>query len=36
MALLGRRYLDAASAAVVEVGGKSPRNLGDGLMALFG
>ena len=29
-------YLDAASAAVVEMGGKVAKKLGDGLMALFG
>jgi class 3 adenylate cyclase len=29
-------YLDAASAAVTEMGGKVAKNLGDGLMALFG
>jgi class 3 adenylate cyclase len=29
-------YLDAASAAVAEMGGKIAKNLGDGLMALFG
>jgi Adenylate and Guanylate cyclase catalytic domain len=29
-------YLDAASAAVVELGGKVAKKLGDGLMALFG
>jgi class 3 adenylate cyclase len=29
-------YIDAASAAVVENGGKVPKKLGDGLMALFG
>jgi class 3 adenylate cyclase len=29
-------YLDAASAAVGEVGGKVAKKLGDGLMALFG
>jgi class 3 adenylate cyclase len=29
-------YLDAASAAVTEVGGQVAKNLGDGLMALFG
>jgi class 3 adenylate cyclase len=29
-------YLDAASAAVMEVGGKVAKKLGDGLMALFG
>jgi class 3 adenylate cyclase len=28
--------LDAASAAVVEMGGKVAKKLGDGLMALFG
>jgi class 3 adenylate cyclase len=29
-------YIDAASAAVVEMGGKVAKKLGDGLMALFG
>ena len=29
-------YLDAASAAVTEMGGKVAKKLGDGLMALFG
>jgi ABC-type transport system substrate-binding protein len=29
-------YLDAASAAVTEIGGKVAKKLGDGLMALFG
>ena len=29
-------YLDAASAAVIEMGGKVAKKLGDGLMALFG
>jgi class 3 adenylate cyclase len=29
-------YIDAASAAVVEMGGKIAKKLGDGLMALFG
>ena len=29
-------YLDAASTAVTEMGGKVAKNLGDGLMALFG
>src|SRR5271169_3696327 len=29
-------YLDAASAAVMEMGGKVAKKLGDGLMALFG
>ena len=29
-------YLDAASAAVLEMGGKVAKKLGDGLMALFG
>ena len=29
-------YLDAASAAVTEMGGKIAKKLGDGLMALFG
>jgi class 3 adenylate cyclase len=29
-------YLDAASGAVVEMGGKVAKKLGDGLMALFG
>jgi class 3 adenylate cyclase len=29
-------YLDAASAAVTEMGGKVAKRLGDGLMALFG
>ena len=29
-------YLDAGSAAVVEMGGKVAKKLGDGLMALFG
>jgi class 3 adenylate cyclase len=29
-------YLDAASVAVVEMGGKVAKKLGDGLMALFG
>jgi class 3 adenylate cyclase len=29
-------YLDAASAAAVEMGGKVAKKLGDGLMALFG
>ena len=29
-------YIDAASAAVVEMGGKVTKKLGDGLMALFG
>ena len=29
-------YLDAASAAVAEMGGKVAKKLGDGLMALFG
>ena len=29
-------YLDAASAAVTEMGGHVPKKLGDGLMALFG
>jgi class 3 adenylate cyclase len=29
-------YLDVASAAVVEMGGKVAKKLGDGLMALFG
>ena len=29
-------YLEAASAAVVEMGGKVAKKLGDGLMALFG
>ena len=29
-------YLDAASAAVTEMGGRVARNLGDGLLALFG
>jgi class 3 adenylate cyclase len=29
-------YLDAASTAVTEMGGKVARKLGDGLMALFG
>jgi len=29
-------YLDAASAAVMEMGGKVTKKLGDGLMALFG
>jgi class 3 adenylate cyclase len=29
-------YLDAASTAVVEMGGKVAKKLGDGLMALFG
>ena len=29
-------YLDAASAAVIELGGKVAKKLGDGLMALFG
>jgi class 3 adenylate cyclase len=29
-------YIDAASAAVVEMGGKVANKLGDGLMALFG
>jgi class 3 adenylate cyclase len=29
-------YLDAASAAVTEMGGKAAKKLGDGLMALFG
>jgi hypothetical protein len=33
--LLGA-YLDAASAAVTEMGGKVAKKLGDGLMALFG
>jgi class 3 adenylate cyclase len=33
--LLGA-YLDAASAAVTEMGGKIAKKLGDGLMALFG
>ena len=29
-------YLDAASAAVTEMGGRVAKKLGDGLMALFG
>ena len=29
-------YLDAASTAVTELGGKVAKKLGDGLMALFG
>jgi class 3 adenylate cyclase len=29
-------YLDAASTAVTDVGGKVAKKLGDGLMALFG
>jgi hypothetical protein len=29
-------YIDAASAAIVEMGGKVAKKLGDGLMALFG
>jgi class 3 adenylate cyclase len=29
-------YLDAASTAVTEMGGKVAKKLGDGLMALFG
>ena len=29
-------YLDAATAAVTEIGGKVAKKLGDGLMALFG
>jgi class 3 adenylate cyclase len=33
---LVRAYLDAASAAVVEMGGHVAKKLGDGLMALFG
>jgi hypothetical protein len=28
-------YLDAASAAVIEMGGKVAKKLGDGLMSLF-
>ena len=33
---LVRAYLDAASAAVTDMGGKVAKKLGDGLMALFG
>jgi class 3 adenylate cyclase len=33
---LVRAYLDAASTAVTEMGGKVAKKLGDGLMALFG
>ena len=33
---LAGAYLDAASAAVTEMGGKIAKKLGDGLMALFG
>jgi class 3 adenylate cyclase len=29
-------YLDAASSAVTEIGGKVAKKLGDGLLALFG
>jgi class 3 adenylate cyclase len=29
-------YLDAASAAITDMGGKVAKKLGDGLMALFG
>ena len=36
MARLLGAYLDAASAAVTEMGGKVAKKLGDGLMALFG
>jgi class 3 adenylate cyclase len=35
-AFLVGAYLDVASAAVVEMGGKVAKKLGDGLMALFG
>src|SRR5580693_7935443 len=35
-AILVGAYLDVASAAVVEMGGKVAKKLGDGLMALFG
>jgi class 3 adenylate cyclase len=36
MARLGRRYLDAASAAVTAMGGHVAKKLGDGLLSLFG
>ena len=36
LARSGRPYLDAASAAVTEMGGHVAKKFGDGLMALFG
>ncbi len=36
MARLVGAYLDAALAAMAEMGGKVAKKLGDGLMALFG
>jgi class 3 adenylate cyclase len=36
MARPGRAYLDVASTAVTDMGGKVAKKLGDGLMALFG